>query len=39
MLENIDYRPDIVLGKGDIIVVLGVPDSIKKFQNQIEILK
>jgi CPA2 family monovalent cation:H+ antiporter-2 len=39
MLENIDYRPDIVLDKGDIIVVLGVPGSIKKFQNQIEILK
>ena len=39
MLENIDYRPDIVLDKGDIIVVLGVPDSIKKFQNQIAILK
>lgn len=39
MLENIDYRPDIVLDKGDIIVVLGMPDSIKKFQNQIAILK
>ena len=39
MLENIDYRPDIVLEKGDIIVLLGLPESIKQFQNQIAISK
>jgi len=39
MLENIDYRPDIILDKGDIIVVLGLPDAIKKFQNKITLSK
>ena len=35
MLENIEYRPDIILDKGDVIVVLGLPDLIKQFQNDI----
>ena len=31
MLENIDPRPDIVLGVGDIIVILGTQPNISKF--------
>ena len=31
MLENIDPRPDIVLGVGDIIVILGTQLNISKF--------
>jgi CPA2 family monovalent cation:H+ antiporter-2 len=31
MLENIDPRPDIILGVGDIIVILGTQPNISKF--------
>ena len=31
MLENIDPRPDIVLGVGDIIIILGTQPNISKF--------
>ena len=31
MLENIDPRPDIVLGVGDILVVLGTQANISRF--------
>jgi CPA2 family monovalent cation:H+ antiporter-2 len=33
MLENIDSRPDIIIASGDIIVLLGLPESFIKFQN------
>ena len=35
MLENIDPRPDIVLGVGDIIVILGTQPNISKFHKYV----
>ena len=35
MLENIDPRPDIILGDGDILVILGLQQNINHFEKYI----
>ncbi|NQW34553.1 MAG: cation:proton antiporter [Methylophilales bacterium] len=32
MLENIDPRPDIILSKGDVLVLLGSPKDLEQFE-------
>ena len=32
MLENIDPRPDIILSKGDVLVLLGPPKDLEQFE-------
>jgi len=32
MLEDIEPRPDIILSKGDVLVLLGLPKDLKKFE-------